>query len=63
MKPKNDGDEVLYQGSVKMSAGDEQGKKSKEKYVVLKGDYKVEIHDSTEVNQHRINPFSCLHRI
>ncbi|XP_027875640.1 protein Niban-like [Xiphophorus couchianus] len=47
-KPKNDGDEVLYQGSVKMSAWDEQGKKSKEKYVVLKGDYKVEIHDNTE---------------
>ncbi|XP_043990072.1 protein Niban 1-like [Gambusia affinis] len=47
-KPKNDGDEVLYQGSVKLSSWDEQGKKSKEKYVVLKGDYKVEIHDSTE---------------
>ncbi|XP_054889144.1 protein Niban 1-like [Poeciliopsis prolifica] len=47
-KPKNDGDEVLYQGSVKLSSWDEQGKKSKEKYVVLKGDYKVEIHDSAE---------------
>ncbi|XP_007565182.1 protein Niban [Poecilia formosa] len=47
-KPKNDADEVLYQGSVKLSSWDEQGKKSKEKYVVLKGDYKVEIHDSAE---------------
>ncbi|KAM4556778.1 protein Niban 1-like [Fundulus diaphanus] len=47
-RPKTDGEEVLYQGCVKFSCWDEQGKKFRERYVVLKSDYKVEIHDSTE---------------
>ncbi|KAM4727895.1 protein Niban 1-like [Anableps anableps] len=47
-RPKRDGDEVLYQGSVKLSCWDEQGKKSKERFVILKRDYKVEIRDSME---------------
>uniref|UniRef100_A0A3Q2NP75 Protein Niban n=1 Tax=Fundulus heteroclitus TaxID=8078 RepID=A0A3Q2NP75_FUNHE len=47
-RPKTDGEEVLYQGCVKFSCWEEQAKKSRERYVVLKSDYKVEIHDSTE---------------
>lgn len=47
-RPTNDEDEVLYQGSVKFSCWDEQGKKCKDRYAVLKRDYKVEIHDSME---------------
>ncbi|XP_015236363.1 PREDICTED: protein Niban-like [Cyprinodon variegatus] len=47
-RPKTDGDEVLYQGGVKFSCWDEQGKKCRERYAVLKRDYKVEIHDSME---------------
>ncbi|MEQ2290835.1 hypothetical protein AMECASPLE_007059, partial [Ameca splendens] len=46
--PKNDGDEVLYQGCIKFSCSDELGKKCRERYAVLKKDYKVEIHDSAE---------------
>ncbi|XP_074506252.1 protein Niban 1-like [Sebastes fasciatus] len=40
--------EALYQGSVKFSCWDEQGKKCKEKYAVLRRDYKVEIHENAE---------------
>ncbi|XP_028450152.1 protein Niban [Perca flavescens] len=41
-------EEVLYQGSVKFSCWDEQGKKCRERYAVLKGVYKVEIHENME---------------
>ncbi|XP_035861098.1 protein Niban 1-like isoform X2 [Sander lucioperca] len=41
-------EEVLYQGSVKCSCWDEQGKKCRERYAVLKGDYNVEIHENME---------------
>ncbi|KAF1383280.1 hypothetical protein PFLUV_G00130220 [Perca fluviatilis] len=41
-------EEVLYQGSVKFSCWDDQGKKCRERYAVLKGVYKVEIHENME---------------
>ncbi|XP_045907005.1 protein Niban 1-like [Micropterus dolomieu] len=41
-------EEVLYQGSVKFSCWDEQGKKCRERYAVLKKHYKVEIHENKE---------------
>ncbi|KAM9349093.1 protein Niban 1-like [Symphorus nematophorus] len=41
-------EEVLYQGSLKFSCWDEQGKKCKERYIVLRRDYKVEIHENKE---------------
>ncbi|RVE62013.1 hypothetical protein OJAV_G00173310 [Oryzias javanicus] len=47
-RPHCDPEEVLYQGSVRFSCWDEQGKKCKERYIVLRRDYKVEIHDSLE---------------
>uniref|UniRef100_A0A8C4D9H2 Niban 1/2/3 domain-containing protein n=1 Tax=Dicentrarchus labrax TaxID=13489 RepID=A0A8C4D9H2_DICLA len=47
-KPQYALDEVLYQGSVKFFCWDEQGKKCKERYTVLKRDYKVEIHENVE---------------
>ncbi|KAK5607078.1 hypothetical protein CRENBAI_008062 [Crenichthys baileyi] len=54
-RPKNDGDEVLYQGCIKFSCWDELGKKCRERYVVLKKDYKVEIHDSAETFRRILN--------
>ncbi|XP_047446703.1 protein Niban 1-like [Mugil cephalus] len=47
-RPQHAPEEVLYQGSVKISGWDEQGKKSRERYVILRRDYKVEIHDNME---------------
>ncbi|KAM4551663.1 protein Niban 1-like [Odontesthes bonariensis] len=47
-RPHNNPEEVLYQGSAKFSCWDEQGKKCRERYVVLRSDYKVEIHDNEE---------------
>uniref|UniRef100_A0A3B5AUZ0 Protein Niban-like n=1 Tax=Stegastes partitus TaxID=144197 RepID=A0A3B5AUZ0_9TELE len=47
-RPQCPPEEVLYQGPAKFSCWDEQGKKCKERYVVLRRDYKVEIHDSLE---------------
>ncbi|XP_054452805.1 protein Niban 1-like isoform X2 [Anoplopoma fimbria] len=41
-------EEVLYQGSVKCSCWDEQGKKCRERYTVLRRDYRVEIHENME---------------
>ncbi|XP_070830593.1 protein Niban 1-like [Chaetodon trifascialis] len=41
-------DAVLYQGCVKLSCWDEQGKKLRERYTVLRRDYKVEIHENME---------------
>ncbi|KAF7654530.1 hypothetical protein LDENG_00068550 [Lucifuga dentata] len=41
-------EEVLYQGSAVVSFWDEQGRKSRERYVVLRRGYTVEIHESTE---------------
>ncbi|KAE8291412.1 Protein Niban [Larimichthys crocea] len=41
-------EEVLYQGCVKCSCWDEQGKKSKERYIILRRDYKVEIYENKE---------------
>uniref|UniRef100_A0A8C2Z1V0 Niban 1/2/3 domain-containing protein n=2 Tax=Cyclopterus lumpus TaxID=8103 RepID=A0A8C2Z1V0_CYCLU len=41
-------EEVLYQGSVKFSCWEEQGKKCREGYAVLRRDYKVEIHENVE---------------
>ncbi|KAK5918875.1 hypothetical protein CgunFtcFv8_022818 [Champsocephalus gunnari] len=41
-------EEVLYQGSVKFSCWYEQGKKSKERFIVLRREYKVEIHENAE---------------
>ncbi|XP_049889643.1 protein Niban 1-like isoform X1 [Epinephelus moara] len=41
-------EEVLYQQSVKFSCWDEQGKKCRERYIILRRNYKVEIHENTE---------------
>ncbi|KAF7222819.1 protein Niban 1 [Nothobranchius furzeri] len=51
-RPKYDADQVLYQGTVKVSCWDEQGKKCRERYVVLRKDYRVEIHDNMETFSH-----------
>uniref|UniRef100_A0A8C7YWJ9 Niban 1/2/3 domain-containing protein n=1 Tax=Oryzias sinensis TaxID=183150 RepID=A0A8C7YWJ9_9TELE len=48
-RPHYDPEEVLYQGSVRFSCWDEQGKKCKERYILLRRIYKVEIHDNVEV--------------
>ncbi|XP_040911960.1 protein Niban 1-like isoform X2 [Toxotes jaculatrix] len=47
-RPQYPPEEVLYQGSVKFSCWDEQGKKCKERYAVLRRDYKVDIHENME---------------
>ncbi|KAI3374475.1 hypothetical protein L3Q82_006300 [Scortum barcoo] len=47
-QPQYAPEEVLYQGSVKFSCWDEQGKKCRERYTVLRRDYKVEIHENME---------------
>ncbi|XP_040000691.1 protein Niban 1-like isoform X2 [Xiphias gladius] len=48
LKPQYAAEEVLYQGTVKFSCWDEQGKKCRERYTVLRRDYKVEIHENLE---------------
>ncbi|XP_075935122.1 protein Niban 1-like [Anarhichas minor] len=47
-RPQHAPEEVLYQGSMKFSCWDEQGKKCRERYTVLRRDYKVEIHENME---------------
>ncbi|XP_037314466.2 protein Niban 1-like [Pungitius pungitius] len=47
-KPQPALEEVLYQGSVKFSCWDEQGKKCRERFTVLRRDYRVEIHENME---------------
>ncbi|XP_030607957.1 protein Niban 1-like [Archocentrus centrarchus] len=47
-RPQYAPDEVLYQGTVKFSSWDEQLKKCRERYIVLRRDYRAEIHDSME---------------
>ncbi|KAM7401355.1 hypothetical protein PAMA_005516 [Pampus argenteus] len=47
-RPQYAPEKVLYQQSAKFSSWDEQGKKCKEKYIVLRRDYKVEIHENME---------------
>ncbi|XP_060940598.1 protein Niban 1-like [Limanda limanda] len=47
-RPECAPEEVLYQGNVKFSSWDEQGKKFRERYAVLRRDYKVEIHENKE---------------
>ncbi|XP_061587966.1 protein Niban 1-like isoform X2 [Cololabis saira] len=47
-RPQYAPEEVLYQGGVKFSCWDEHGKKCRERYAVLRRDYKMEIHDSME---------------
>ncbi|XP_071392703.1 protein Niban 1-like [Centroberyx affinis] len=47
-RPRYAAEEVLYQGSVQFSCWEEQGKKCKDRYTVLRGDYTLEIHDSME---------------
>uniref|UniRef100_A0A3B4ULG3 Protein Niban-like n=1 Tax=Seriola dumerili TaxID=41447 RepID=A0A3B4ULG3_SERDU len=47
-RPQCAPEEVLYQGNVKFSCWEEQGKKCREKYVVVRRDYTVEIHDNME---------------
>ncbi|XP_071346917.1 protein Niban 1-like [Trachinotus anak] len=47
-RPRYAPEEVLYQGNVKFSCWDEQGKKSRERYAVLRRDYTVEIHENME---------------
>ncbi|KAM3604156.1 uncharacterized protein V6R79_007140 [Siganus canaliculatus] len=47
-RPQFPPEEVLYQGYVKFSCWDEQGKKCKERYIILRRDYKVEIHENME---------------
>uniref|UniRef100_A0A3P8SS36 Niban 1/2/3 domain-containing protein n=1 Tax=Amphiprion percula TaxID=161767 RepID=A0A3P8SS36_AMPPE len=47
-RPQYPPEEVLYQGNVKLSCWDEQGKKFRERYVILRRGYKVEIHDNLE---------------
>ncbi|KAG7525406.1 hypothetical protein JOB18_026479 [Solea senegalensis] len=52
-RPRYDADEVLYQGNVRFSCWYEQGKKCRERYVVLRRDYSVEIHDNVESFNHK----------
>uniref|UniRef100_UPI003AAB239C protein Niban 1-like n=1 Tax=Centroberyx gerrardi TaxID=166262 RepID=UPI003AAB239C len=47
-RPRYAPEEVLYQGSVQFSCWEEQGRKCKDRYTVLRGDYTLEIHDSME---------------
>ncbi|XP_067460983.1 protein Niban 1-like isoform X1 [Thunnus thynnus] len=47
-RPQYAPEEVLYQGSVKFSGWDEQGKKCRERYIILRRDYKVEIYENME---------------
>ncbi|XP_062260162.1 protein Niban 1-like [Platichthys flesus] len=47
-RPECAPEEVIYQGNVKFSCWDEQGKKFRERYAVLRRDYKVEIHENKE---------------
>ncbi|KAG7235755.1 hypothetical protein INR49_002257, partial [Caranx melampygus] len=47
-RPKCAPEEVLYQGNVKFSGWEEQGKKCRERYTVLRRDYTVEIHENLE---------------
>ncbi|XP_029930738.1 protein Niban-like [Myripristis murdjan] len=44
--------DVLYQGSVQVSCWEELGRRGKERHVVLRGDYSLEIHDSMETFSH-----------
>ncbi|XP_030258564.1 protein Niban 1-like [Sparus aurata] len=45
-------EDVLYQGCVKLSCWDGQGKKFRERYTVLRRDCKVEIHENAETFSH-----------
>ncbi|XP_044223108.1 protein Niban 1-like isoform X2 [Thunnus albacares] len=47
-RPQYAPEEMLYQGSVKFSGWDEQGKKCRERYIILRRDYKVEIYENME---------------
>ncbi|XP_068557494.1 protein Niban 1-like [Cebidichthys violaceus] len=47
-RPQHAPEEVLYQGSMKFTCWDEQGKKCRERYTILRRDYKVEIHENME---------------
>lgn len=47
-RPRSDPDDVLYQGSARFSTWYEPIKKGKDKYVVLKRNYNLEIHESQE---------------
>ncbi|XP_035489511.2 protein Niban 1 [Scophthalmus maximus] len=47
-RPQYAPEEALYQGNVKFSCWDEQGKKCRERYAVLRRDYQVEIHENKE---------------
>lgn len=53
VQPQYAPEEVLYEGSIKFSNWDEQLKKCRERYIILRRDYKAEIHDSMEVT-HRL---------
>ncbi|XP_032387304.1 protein Niban 1-like isoform X2 [Etheostoma spectabile] len=55
-EPQPDQEGVLYQGSVKFSCWDEQGKKCRERYAVLKRDYNVEIHENMETFSRGCSP-------
>ncbi|XP_068196079.1 protein Niban 1-like isoform X2 [Antennarius striatus] len=46
-RPQQCPEEVLYEGSVKFSSWNEQGKK-RERFTILRRDYNVEIHESME---------------
>lgn len=50
VQPQYAPDEVLHQSNVKFSCWYEQGKKSRGRYIVLKRDCRVEIHESMEVS-------------
>ncbi|XP_058506458.1 protein Niban 1-like [Solea solea] len=52
-RPRYNADEVLYQGNVRFSCWYEHGKKCRERYVVLRRDYSVEIHDNVESFNHK----------
>lgn len=49
VQPQDPSETVLYQGCVQFSGWDEQVKKCKERYVTLRKDYKIEIHENKEV--------------
>ena len=62
VQPQYVPEDVLYQGCVKFSCWYEQGKKFRERYIVLRRDCKVEIHENMEVtlahtHTHKQNKF------
>uniref|UniRef100_A0AAV2JSX7 Niban 1/2/3 domain-containing protein n=1 Tax=Knipowitschia caucasica TaxID=637954 RepID=A0AAV2JSX7_KNICA len=47
-RPQTDPEDVLFQGRARFSTWDESSRKGKDKYVVVKRNYSLEVHDSQE---------------